>query len=301
ICARGRAQTKGKIERPFQFIEGNLLNGRKFQDMDDLLACARWWCANRSDLHKHDTTGRPPLELFMEQELLALQPLPIHPYDSAEVALRVARIDGFLEFETNLYSVPYEHVANILTMKATGREIFVYGPELELIAVHERLPAGSGLISENPAHRAAKQIRYGLEPVRDSFLALGAAAESFLAGLKKKQPRNCGFHARHILQLKKDYHCRDIDKALAHANRYHAFDGQAIERILKAKSQPRTLESIRNEQALAELRKALPEIKQRSLGQYTKTFLDNNDNRQPEPDQTLPEDPETCPDGKSPG
>lgn len=85
ICSRGRAKTKGKIERPFQYVEGNLLNGRKFQDLDDLRAYARQWCAEVSDRHKHDTTGRPPFELFMEQELSALQPLPLHPYDSAEV------------------------------------------------------------------------------------------------------------------------------------------------------------------------------------------------------------------------
>jgi hypothetical protein len=42
------------------------------------------------------------------------------------VALRVCRTDGFLEHDTNLYSVPYEYVADILTMKATEHEIFIY-------------------------------------------------------------------------------------------------------------------------------------------------------------------------------
>jgi transposase len=71
-CHPRRPQTKGKIERPFSYVEGNLLNGRRFIDMDDLIAAAIYWLANVSDPHIHETTGRPPLELFLEQEKGAL-------------------------------------------------------------------------------------------------------------------------------------------------------------------------------------------------------------------------------------
>ena len=63
----------------------------------------------------------------------SLTPLPLHPYDCAEVALRVCNLEGYIEFETNRYPVPYEHVADILTMKATEQEILIYSPELDLI------------------------------------------------------------------------------------------------------------------------------------------------------------------------
>ena len=267
-CQRGRPQTKGKIEAPFQYVEKNLLNARDFQDMEDLRAMARWWMANRSDTHVHDTTGRPPLELFLEQEQSALLPLPRHPYECAEVALRVGSLEGFVEFETNLYSVPYEYVVDILTVKATEHEIIIYSPELDPVAVHERLPKGAGKKVENPDHRVSKKLRYGLEPVRESFLELGADAEAFLAGLQHKFSRNPGFHARAILRLKEHYHCEDIHRALAHACRYQAFDAKAIERILKARARPRTLESIRTEQARSRLQDALPPVRQRSLDEY---------------------------------
>lgn len=81
-------------------------------------------------------------------------------------------------------------------------------------------------------------------------------------------PKNAGFHARYILHLKERYHCDDISSALAHACRYHAYDCKAVERILAAKAAPRTLESLRNEQASKELRLALPQIKQRPLEEY---------------------------------
>lgn len=264
-CLPGRPETKGKIEAPFQYIEKNLLNGRKFRDMEDLRETARWWLSNRSDLHKHDTTGRPPLELFLEEEQAALTALPRHAYDTAEVALRVCRVDGYLEYETNLYSAPFEYVADILALKATEHEIFVYGPDLSLIARHERKPVGAGITVEDPEHRKFSKIRYGLEPVKEAFLALGGGAEGFLKGLKEKHPHHCGFQARYILRLKESYHADDIHAALLHAAKYYAFDGKTVERILKARATPRRLPAFRDTSRIFE---ALPVVKQRPLEDY---------------------------------
>jgi len=268
ICRRGRAETKGKVERPFQYVEGNLLCGRDFQDLDDLRQHARWWLRERSDTHVHGTTGRPPLELFLEQEAAALQPLPLHPYDSGEVVLRVCDLEGYLAFETNRYPVPYEHVGDILTMKATEHEIIIYSPELALIVRHERLPAGAMVTLDGGAIHGVKTVRYGLEPVRDQFLALGEQAGEFLRGLTDNRTRNAGFYARHILRQKERYHCDDIGRAIAHACRYHAYDCQAVARILASRATPRTLESIRNEEAALALRAAMPSIEQRPLTDY---------------------------------
>lgn len=269
-CRPGRAKTKGKVERPFQYVENNLLNARRFQDMADLRQTARWWMKEKSDLHRHETTREKPLELFLEQEKEHLMPLPAHDYDSSEVLLRVCRIDGFLEHETNLYSVPYDYVADILTLKATENEIFIYSPHLEPIATHQRQPFGAGKKMENPAHRKSPKVRYGLEPVKEAFLQLGDAAAPFVTGLKDCHRRNCGFHARYILQLKQHYHADDINRALAHAAKYHAFDGKAIERILKATAKKRTLESVRNERARRILAQTLPQVRQRPLEDYSR-------------------------------
>jgi transposase len=267
-CLPGRAQTKGKIEAPFQYIEKNLLNGRTFDDLSDLRQTAAWWLANRSDVHVHDTTGQKPLELFLEQEKAALRSLPTHPYDSAEVALRVCRVDGFLEHETNLYSVPYEYIADILTVKATESEIIVYSPDLRVIAHHERKPMGASITVEDPDHRQSEKVRYGLEPVKATFLSLGDGAQAFLDGLKGRHRHYCGFQARYILRLKEHYHCDDIHAALVHAAKYYAFDGKAVERILKARHTPRRLEQMSTGSA-AQCAALLPEIKQRPLEAYS--------------------------------
>jgi transposase len=269
-CQRQRPQTKGKVEAPFQFVEGNLLNGRTFEDLEDLRRTARWWMKNRSDPHIHDTTRRAPLELFLAEEASALQPLPLHPYDTSEVGFRLCSMDGFVEWATNRYSVDYAYVGEIMTVKATENEIIVYSPDIRKVATHARRPDASHETRELPEHRAhAKKVRYGLAPVRETFLALGEATEDFLVGLNKSFPRNSGYHARHILLLKDTYNVDDIHKALVHAMRYHAYDCLAVERILKARFRPRSLEQCLHRQSARQLRDALPQIEQRRLGEYS--------------------------------
>jgi hypothetical protein len=86
--------------------------------------------------------------------------------------------------------------------------------------------------------------------------------------------------------------------AFHHALRYQAFDAKAIERILLAKAKPRTLESVRNEQARKELEKTLPRIEQRPLDEYCTLLCreekeDGEDSEHPgsgsDPAQNLPQ------------
>lgn len=299
-CRPGRPQTKGKIEAPFQYVESNLLGGRDFEDIEDLRATARWWLREKSDLHVHRTTGKPPLELFEEEKLT---PLPAHPYDTSEVVLRVCDAEGFVSFETNRYSVPSGNITDILSIKATDEEILVYSPEIDLIVRHERAPAGHGRKAENPDHFATKKVRYGLEPVREAFTALGESAKEFLMGLIEKHPRNCGFHARYILRMKEHYGSDDIDKALDHAIKYHAFDGHAVERILKGRACRRTLESVRNEKARMALEQTLPKIMQRPLNEYSELLEKDDENDtgiDPDKDQGAFANPETGRDTEGP-
>ena len=192
------------------------------------------------------------------------------------MALRVCRADGFLEHDTNLYSVPYEYIADILTVKATEHEIIVYNPELQVIAKHERKPMGASIKLENPDHRKSEKVRYGLEPVKEAFLSLGDSAHAFLQGLKDRHPHHCGFQARYILRLKECYHCEDIHAALLHALKYYAFDGKTVERILKARAKPRPLE-IMSARSASQCLTLLPEIKQRPLEEYSGLFKETFD------------------------
>ena len=304
-CQRKHPQTKGKIERPFQYVEGNLLNARTPVDFEDLQALKKWWLREKSDTHIHDTTHRAPLELFMAEERSCLQPLPTQPYDCSEVVFRICPSDAFIEFETNLYSVPFGHMGEIVSVKATEQEIFVYSPYLDLLGHHPRHPDGAHRKEESPQHRTCASLRYGVEPVRQAFELIGDAAQQYLAGLMKKHPRGVGLHARTILQLKERYCTDDINRALTRALGYYAFDAASIERILKATATQRTLESQRNEKARDALARTIPRIKQRNLDEYSTMLTAGEPNEErsgldPSNQEPLP-DAQTPDHGEDPG
>jgi transposase len=55
VCRVRRPQTKGKVERAFQFIEQNFMPGRRFIDLEDLSLQARQWC-DEQNRRIHGTT-----------------------------------------------------------------------------------------------------------------------------------------------------------------------------------------------------------------------------------------------------
>lgn len=69
-CQKTRhPQTKGKVERPFYYIEEHFIKGNSFDSLEDLIdkshAFIREWCAK-----EHRTTLKRPEELFREEKEL---------------------------------------------------------------------------------------------------------------------------------------------------------------------------------------------------------------------------------------
>ena len=86
-CEPRRPETKGKIERPFDYAEKNLLNGRTFRSLAHLNEVARWWLAEVNDRRIHGTTKRSPLEVH-EEEKPYLIDLPAIRFDTSTEADR---------------------------------------------------------------------------------------------------------------------------------------------------------------------------------------------------------------------
>lgn len=239
-----KPQYKGKIERPFWFLETSFFNCRTFVDKADLDAQLAYWLANDNDCRDHGTTGRRPLDLHAE-ELPALLPLPLHPYDASEIVYRIADVYGRVSWDGNFYSIPPAYVARPLIVRVREADLIVYSAAVEKLTEHELLPRGAGRERKKPEHRVSRSVSLGrneLDVLVEPFLALGPAAQEYLAGLKRVQGRVVAAHVARILGLTRRYAIDDIAIALEHALRYHAHDAGAIERILAFQAPERTLE-----------------------------------------------------------
>jgi transposase len=240
-CRPRRPQTKGKVERPFLYVETSLLNGRTFRSLEHLNDVTAWWLAEVADQRKHRTTRRRPLDLHAEEQPYLI-PLPEKPYEIAEVVYRTVDAEGFIPYEQNRYSVPWQkaHPGLVLPVKVTEDEILIYGPQIHEIARHRRFPPGvTGEKSQPNAHRPPRDVDQRRELLRERFHALGEGAVRFLDGLLKSQ-RNGWHQADSVLALLSTYRRDDLLAALDRATRYGAFSRQAVERILAVKAQPKT-------------------------------------------------------------
>jgi hypothetical protein len=67
-CRRRRPQTKGKVERPFHFVETSFLNGRELPQRSSISTkCLVQWLAEVADVRVHRETKRRPLDLHAEE------------------------------------------------------------------------------------------------------------------------------------------------------------------------------------------------------------------------------------------
>jgi transposase len=280
-CRPFRPETKGKVERPFDYLEKNLLNARSFTDLGHLNEVTAWWLAHVSDVRQHRTTGKTPLELH-QQELPFLLKLPQNPYDTAEVLYRTVNSEGYVSYRQNFYSVPWQRIGQLLPVRITPTEIIIYGPDITEMARHSLLPAtpmGQKRTIKN--HRPGPDPRRKQELLRQRFEELGDPSALFFDQLIRTQ-RYGKDEAQRILALLVTYRQEDLRAALERANLFRAFSLSAVERILAATAEPRpALDSV-DEQARQHLDELLRQdpLPPRSTADY-QPLLDSPDDRPP--------------------
>ena len=238
---RGHPNDKPRTERSFWEVERSFLNGREFRDLDDMRAQLAYWLDHIVDHRKLEK--RTALERFAE-ERDHLVPLPRHPYDTARVVYRVCGIDGFVAWAGNHYAIPYDHVTDLLPVRITQHELFVYAADLKCVARHELAPRGAGHRLDPAGLHPAPQRRspIDLDQLHIAFGNMGDHAAEFFRLMSLGSPRVWSAQARQILLLRGRYATDEIDRALGHAAAFGARDHATVERILAARALPRTLD-----------------------------------------------------------
>jgi transposase len=254
-CRPRRPQTKGKVERPFAYLESNLLNGRTFTSLEHLNEITTRWLAETADVRIHRETKRRPIDVY-EEERPHLLALPAQPYDTARVLYRTVNAEGFIPYLQNLYSVPWQRIGELLPVRITETELIVYGANVKEIARHDLYPSGvTGQRHSLPQHAPARDHQQKRELLRQRFEEFGSDGILFFDGLLSAR-RNGKDEAGRVLGLLAVYRREDLTRALERAVRYRAFSWSAVERILAAQAKPRSAK----EALIIEAREQLNEI-----------------------------------------
>jgi len=280
-CWPRRPQTKGKVERPFSYVELNLLNGRTFSTLEHLNQTTEAWLANTADVRVHRETGKRPIDAHAEEQAHLLK-LPGTAYDTARVVYRVVDVEGMIAFESNSYSTPWRFVGRMLPVRVTEHELIVYDPaSLEPVACHLLVPRQSkGEQRIDAAHRPTRNSQEQEEVLRERFRELGEPALRFLEGLLRTH-RDGKNQARKVLSFLSLYRRDDLLSAIERAVRYHAFSYHSLERILAVQARPRPALECLNDQYCPSLTDDTP-VGPRPTADYQE-LLEGPDDHDPPP------------------
>ena len=237
-------------------MERSFLNGRRFADLDDMRRQLATWLNKIVDHRVHEK--RTAIERFAE-EREHLVPLPRGPYDTARVVYRVCTLDGFIAWNGNRYAVPYDHITDILPVRITQQELFVYAADMTCIARHELAPRGAGLKLDPQGFHPppTRHSPLDLDQVGAAFENMGDEAAEFFRLMSASRARVWGEQARKILRLRESYTTDALVKALSHAASFGAVDFASVERILLAHARPRTLDEYVAEETTQRLEQTL--------------------------------------------
>jgi hypothetical protein len=288
-CRPRRAQTKGKVERPFRYVETNLLGGRTFRSLEHLNEVTAWWLAEVADVRVHATTKQRPVDRHAEERphLIALPPTA---YEVAELVYRSVDAEGYVSHGQNRYSVPWDktYPGVVLPVKITEDQIVIYSQQIAELVRHRRFPAGvTHQKSQLREHLPPRDLAERRALLQEQFQKLGVSAVAFLQGLLKTR-RHPWEQAQRVLALLRIYRQSDWLAALEHARRFGAFSFSSLERILAVQAQPKSCAehlADQNQEHLAPLLTSDP-IPPRPPAAYQQLWNEGTSN---EPTTTPPE------------
>ena len=224
---------KGKVERPFKYIEEQFIKGTAFVSMDDLNRRGKEfvneWCSC-----KHSTTQKIPNEHYLKEEKAILLPLPNSHYYKTSLKKRIVSPDSFVSIDSNKYSVPVKYVGKQVFFRIIyGYRIDIYTNSGELILTTAASDERKAVIS-NPEHYAAiaKKVSTSIPQIRRDFTEMFTNGADYLtaAGRKFDQPT---FYARRIMELSELYDISVLDEFIGIAIKEDKMDITGFKTLLK--------------------------------------------------------------------
>jgi len=238
-CRPRRPQPKGKVERPFSYVESSLLGGRTFRGLDHLNETAAWWLAEVADVRVHRQIQARALDRHAE-ERPHLIPLPARPFDASEVVYRTVDAEGFVVYRQNFYAAPWRLLGQSVAVRVTEDELVIHDRTFVEATRHPLLPRTvAGQRSCRKEHEPPRDAQRRSEQLAAQFAEFGAAGTRFLEGLLADN-RSGKSQAERVLALAAAYPRGDVLAALERAVRYGAFSFVAMQRILAVRGRPRT-------------------------------------------------------------
>ena len=227
----GNPDRKGRIERPFAYVETNFLAGRGFADFDDLNRQAVDWCRTVANHKPKQALGMSP-EAACLVERPHLVPLPEALPPVYELLERVVDLHGYVSVDTNRYSVPERFVGQSVAVYKLPAEIQVRRKDVT-IAVHPRLIGQRDAKNTLPGHHTIPVRQNRGTRCEEALLSGHHPSLDRYAVALRQRSNGWGRRAlRRLLGLKRTYPAGPFIAAIEQALQYGLFDLGRLEALI---------------------------------------------------------------------
>lgn len=227
---------KGRIEKPFSYIENNFLAARTFQDWPDLNAQARSWCENTANAGFKRKLGMTPQAAYV-MEKPHLLPLPPHIPAVTQIHYRIVDTQGYVHLDTNRYSVPERFLGKQVAVHKRPDQVLVFLGR-QLVAEHPRLVGQrytDHLIKRHHLSLQRGRTPSGPSPQEQALTGRNPLLDQYVAALKQRSPGRGVSRLRRLLELQRSYPAEPFLAAVKQALRYGLFDLARLERLILEK------------------------------------------------------------------
>ncbi len=227
---------KGKIEKPFQYIEEQFVKGRSFATMEELNAAVTDFIKEWNNT-VHTTTKRIPDEYYLQEEKSMLLPLPENRYYVKEPQRRIVSPDSFVSIGASRYSVPVRYVGKTVFFRIVyGFRILIYDSHKKFILSVEMADEKGTVVRNQEHYKAiAPKVSTSIPQIRRDFTKMFTNGKKYLDAADRKfdQPTH---HARKILELSDLYDHDLLDYFIGQAVEKDSMDIHSFRKMLKEES-----------------------------------------------------------------
>ena len=178
LCPVYSPWTKGKVERPIDYLRERFWRGYRFESIgktnEDVLA----WLNDTANRRIHGTHHQP-IDVLWKEEIPRLGPLPASDYDTSLKTFRKVYRDCQISFNANRYVVPHRAVDQKVMLKVKNRQIRIFLDQ-DLLASYEE-PVTKRNVLGDP--RFYEELRRDREQLRREYgCSKGKATRGLLNG-----------------------------------------------------------------------------------------------------------------------
>lgn len=164
LCPAYSPWTKGKVERPIDYLRERFWRGYRFVSLEKANEDVRAWLDETANRRVHGTHHRPVDERWRE-EIPRLAPLPASDYDTSLKVFRKVYRDCQLSFNANRYVVPHRVVGQKVMLKVKNGLIRIYLDQ-DLLASYEEPTTKNNVLADS---RFYEELRRDQEQRRRKY------------------------------------------------------------------------------------------------------------------------------------